>query len=135
MIIKLAGCILLNDRHQIGLLHRNKNGITQWELPGGKIEQNEAAEAAAKRELKEELGIDVRIVKRVGEAEFESGDMSYHYTWFLANIQNGTPTICEPETFDQFQYFDFSELHALELSGNMQQLLKQLDDKTIDLFK
>jgi len=47
------------------LLYRSKKG---WELPGGKIE-NESAEEAAIRELKEECGVEASIddLKYVGE--------------------------------------------------------------------
>ena len=37
----------------------------KWEFPGGKIEDNESLEACLKREIKEELGIEIEILKQL----------------------------------------------------------------------
>jgi len=133
MITRLAGCVLLDTGHKIGLLHRNKKGMTQWELPGGKVESGERDEEAALRELQEELGVIVKIEKQIGSTNFETNGSHYEYIWFLASIEEGTPTVREPDTFDDFSYFALEELEKLELSGNMQQLLKQIKSKAVSL--
>jgi len=122
MSLNLAGCVILDKDKNIYLLHRNKNGFVQWELPGGKVEPGEAIEQTAVRELKEELGVTVKLVKRLGETHFEENNTSHLYTWFLAKIRAGEMTICEPETFDDLRSFSLNELSALKLSNNMVKL-------------
>ncbi len=66
-----------------GLLHvaliatRNK---TRWGLPKGAVNDGETSEAAALREVKEETGIDAKIVKPLDTIEyyFRAGDTLIH---------------------------------------------------------
>ncbi len=64
--ISLAGCVLIKE-NKILLLNRIKTGW--YELPGGKIEDNETPEQTAVREIKEELCCDVNIIKHLGKKD------------------------------------------------------------------
>lgn len=59
--VAVAVGILFNANGQVLVAERTKNRdyAGYWEFPGGKIETNEAPINALKRELNEELGIEV----------------------------------------------------------------------------
>lgn len=59
-----AGAIVFDDQGRVLLHRRADNG--QWVVPGGAIEKDETAAAAAIREAKEETGYDVRARRLVG---------------------------------------------------------------------
>jgi len=122
--IVLAGCVIQNSEGKILLLHRNTEKRTQWELPGGKVEENETTEHAASREVTEELGIRVTLVTKLGSACFQEDSHIMEYVWYLAQIKSGAPQLLE-EKFDAIQYFSFTELEKLSsISSNVQNLLK-----------
>jgi A/G-specific adenine glycosylase len=57
----VVGAIRKNGRYLLG--KRPPNGLLGglWEFPGGKVETGESHEAALRREIREELGIDVSV--------------------------------------------------------------------------
>ncbi len=61
--IEVVAAVIFNPRGEFLLAQRpaGKAYAGYWEFPGGKVEPGEAADAALKRELHEELGIDVTL--------------------------------------------------------------------------
>lgn len=53
--------IILIEQSCVALIKRVKNGRRYYTFPGGKVEEDETVEAAAKREAFEELGLVVEI--------------------------------------------------------------------------
>lgn len=60
-----------------------------WEFPGGKIEPGESREVALKREIQEELGVDIAIENLLCTTEYDYP--SFHLTMhcYLCSIASG----------------------------------------------
>ena len=56
----------MTDRDRV-LLVRHSYGPRHWELPGGAIKRDEPPSSAARREMREELGVDVVDWMALGE--------------------------------------------------------------------
>lgn len=123
--LTLAGCIILNEANDVLLIHRNTPRITQWETPGGKVEDGENPEEAAFRELREELGIEVKIIRELGRREFFEEEKKMDYFWYLASIVSGKPDLLEKDIFDGINYFSWDELSTMKslLSPNTKNLV------------
>ncbi len=96
-----VACVLIFDAsYEQILMVRNKEGDSSyWSLPGGAVEEGETLEQAAKREAKEETGLDVELLDlySVREALFkERGHHALLFT-FLAKISCGEIQISDPD--------------------------------------
>ena len=60
-----------------------------WEFPGGKIEPSESSEDALKREIQEELGVDIVIEDLICTTEYDYP--SFHLTMhcYLCRVEAG----------------------------------------------
>jgi len=129
----LVGCVIRDKSGRVLLIHRNTAKLTQWELPGGKLESGEAPEAAAIREVQEEVGISVQITKLLGNTEFEDDGILWKYAWFNAEISGGEPQLGEPDRYDGMAYFDLldSGLPARGISINISNLIDAIQNKQV----
>lgn len=66
------GRVLLTRRPE----HVHQGGL--WEFPGGKTEPGEAIASALKRELREELGVEVRVHRPLIDVRHDYGDRRVH---------------------------------------------------------
>lgn len=132
--LTLAGCIIKDDMGRILLLHRNSPNRTQWEIPGGKIDEGESPERTAEREIEEELGVDIELGDRIGMKEFEEDGYVNDYIWYSAVIVSGTPKAME-DKFDELRYFSIEELMEIqqELSPNTMNFLEALQRREIQI--
>ena len=58
-----VAALVLNDRGQVLLVNSPWRG---WEYPGGLMEAGESFEAALRREIREEAGVELEILRFVG---------------------------------------------------------------------
>ena len=90
--------------------------VGYWALPGGRSEPGEEVEATVVREVKEETGLDVTVVRKVGEYH-EKGvqaglEYDYYPACFLVNVAGGELQKQQTE-IAEIRLFPIDELPAV----------------------
>lgn len=110
-----AGCgaAILDDEGRLLLIQRLREPEAgAWGLPGGKIDFGERAADTARREILEELGIEIELTGLACIAEtIDAGD-GRHWVApvYEARIVSGTPDVLEPEKHGGWGWFALDAL-------------------------
>jgi 8-oxo-dGTP diphosphatase len=94
MTTVVAAVIERDGRILIGQRKRTGQHALKWEFPGGKVEPDEAPEAALARELEEELAIRARAEREIMRYEYQYPGRSpillifYRVTEFTGEPEN-----------------------------------------------
>jgi mutator protein MutT len=111
-LILKDGCVLMGERRpdKIYPLH--------WEFPGGKFEEDETAIESLRRELFEELGIEVAEVEYwMSEIAGYSTELTYDLFYFLVREWKGE--ITNQNEFNRIEWVsDATLLSRKHLPGN-----------------
>jgi 8-oxo-dGTP diphosphatase len=100
----VAAVIERGDRRLlIGQRRRNDTSPLKWEFPGGKVQDNEAPEAALARELQEELGVTLRKSVEIARATHKYAETleELEIRFFAAEIAE---EIVTPKAFEQVHW-------------------------------
>jgi isopentenyl-diphosphate delta-isomerase type 1 len=113
LIHRIVGILIFDKKGRVLLQKRSKTkdlGAGKWGTSAaGHVSRGESYEAAAKRELKEELGIDIPLkfkIKKVISDETES-EMSAIFT----GVSEG-PFYPDPEEVEEVKFFTKNEILA-----------------------
>ena len=108
-----CGAFILNDKKELLLQLRNKAPEKEyWSIPGGKVELFETFEEAIKREVKEEIGIEIKVVCLLGICNHIIKDEERHWVSpsYLCEMTEGEPKILEPTKHLDMQWFPLENL-------------------------
>ncbi len=67
----------------------------KWEFPGGKVHPGEALSDALKREIREELNMEVEVVQPLGPVEYHETTRTIRLIPFLCRAGNGVAELSE----------------------------------------
>jgi 8-oxo-dGTP pyrophosphatase MutT (NUDIX family) len=127
----LSGCAIIDSRKLL-VLWKIKRGY--YEFPGGKVELGESLEQAALREVKEELGVDVRLGKYLGFEEFEVEGRKFRSHKFIGRIIEGQkPRVNEPEKFRELFWLPFSDYLKHSVAPNVREFCDNVNSGRVTL--
>ena len=116
-VIRRTGKILITQRLD------NVHLAGMWEFPGGKVEADESFEGALLREIREELGIEIRVLDEFFTVEHEYPTKSVRLHFFNCTITEGEP---EPLAVADLRWVLPAELDKFEFPPADAELIAKL---------
>jgi 8-oxo-dGTP diphosphatase len=96
-----AGGVVIRDGRLLLIKMRNLSGSEVWTFPKGHLEEGETPEAAALREVKEETGLDCRILRPLHVARYSffrlGVPVDKRVDWFLMEETGGDGKALTPD--------------------------------------
>ena len=110
-----VGVFILNEKKELLLLLRKKAPERgTWMIPGGAVEFGEKIEDTVKREAREEIGVEVELVRHIQTGTHLITEDGHETHWvapvFLCRIVSGTPKLLEPEKHAEMRWFPLDAL-------------------------
>lgn len=140
-IEKLGGAVvyaLKDDEIYLALVH---DIFGHWTLSKGKLEQkDEDAEAGTKREIKEELGVDIEIEEGLDDNEYiandpEDGKKRKQVTYFLAKTDYQDLTLGDSGGLDDARWFKLDEIVDLNFYDDILPIVTKAAKKLLKKYK
>jgi len=94
-----------------------------WEFPGGKVEPGEALDAALAREIREELGVTIRIEDEYFTVEHTYPLRIVRIHFFNCSLLDGEP---KPLEVADMRWVEASELGLFQFPPADEELIKRL---------
>lgn len=128
MNIKLRVGVLIKKGDKILLVKHKKDNETYWVLPGGKVEKGETLKETARREIKEELNLNIRVGRLIYLSEVIDEKKKIHIIdfFFSGKIIKGKPMLKskDPVVCD-FKFVEIEKLHSTKLKPSIAKHLKK----------
>jgi len=109
-----------------------------WTLSKGGIEKDEAAEEGVLREIKEELGLDIKVIEEIGNNEYvanhpEKGKHRKQVIYFLAESEYKPLALGESGGLDDAKWFKLKEILDLNFYDDILPLVTKAIKKIAEI--
>ncbi|MFA4830994.1 MAG: NUDIX hydrolase [Patescibacteria group bacterium] len=122
-----SGPVIIEDNKVLLNREQKDNGATQWLFPGGEVEDfDKSLEDACRREVKEEMGIDVEIIKPLKPVMLKKDGRVIILIHYLAKKIG---EIKPGEDIVEWGWFDINNLPD-NCAPNVVEIIKELQKKS-----
>jgi 8-oxo-dGTP diphosphatase len=115
---RVVAAVLL-DKGRVFLCHRSPSRQWYpdvWDFPGGHVEDGESAEEALRREVLEEVGVDIGDVVDVPVLHLNDAESSVNLTVWAVRAWEGDVQNRQLDEHDQIGWFGADELNRLSFA-------------------
>jgi len=110
----VAAIIIKDNKFFIAKRAIGKHLQNMYEFPGGKLLKNETHEIGLKREIKEELDIEIDIKYKLGEENFKDDVINVKIHYYICSHISGKIILNEHQdsvwvTKEEFKNYEFAE--------------------------
>ncbi len=129
--VYIVVALILNDKKEILLAKRDEptlpNAHNKWEFIGGGIDFGETPLQALKREVKEEAGIEVEVVRLLPEIQTHVWDMPDKQEQIIiisyeCKVVGGELKPNVKENVGELKFFPVSEIPTLDCLPNVKEI-------------
>lgn len=110
-----VSAIIRKERKLLLVKEILENGREYWIFPGGGVKFGENLEEAAKREMKEELDLEIEVKKLLGFKEAIFPKYNYHTIIFFFLAKPLGDFLINEKKILEVRYFDLEEIEKLNL--------------------
>jgi 8-oxo-dGTP diphosphatase len=106
----VASCYIVEAGRLLMTKRRFPQGTFEWAAVSGQIEPGETPEQAALREAREEVGLEIEVVRRLGERDHPA--TGRHLIYLAARVVSGTPAVVDHEENSDCDWADLQTVKA-----------------------
>ncbi len=126
--------MIFNDTWEVLVTQRGekaKNEVGMWDFPGGAVEFWERCEDAIKREIREELGIDIEIIELLEVVDHIIAHEGQHWVSvsYIAKYLCWEIMILEPEKMSRYEWKDITCIEESQMTLASRQNLRTYREK------
>ena len=104
------GILVFKDRKVLLGKRRESHGKGEYASPGGHLEFNESIIDCAKRECREEAGIEIKNIKFLRFSNMRKYGKHYVDIGLIADWAGGDPTVLEPSKMEKWNWYNLDNL-------------------------
>lgn len=112
-----GGAVFKREDGNVLWLVQERAGHAYWQIPKGHIEKGEKSPETAVREVKEESGVDARVITKIDDEKYffiQDGQRIFKtVSWFLMEYISGSTDDFNPREVSAAKFTAYNEAHDL----------------------